>query len=78
MEESEKVVNGLKVVSGYLDMKSYTDNIAFNLIQHIEDALKLIESQKQEIAFLKGMQLQMLGNFTEEELGRMVSRVLPR
>ena len=78
MEEAEKVVNGLKVVSGYLDMKSYTDNIAFNLIPHIKDALKLIESQKQEIAFLKGMQLQMLGNFTEEELGRMVSKVLPR
>ena len=78
MEELDKVINGLKVVGGYLDMKSYTDNIAFNLIPHIKDALKLIESQKQEIAFLKGMQLQMLDNFSEEELGQMVSRVLPK
>ncbi len=77
-DELDRVINGLKVVGGYLDMKSYTDNIAFNLIPHIKDAVKLIESQKQEIDFLKAMQLQMSGNLSEEVLGQLVSNVLPR
>ena len=44
----------------------------------IRQALQLIESQKQEIAFLKAMQLQMSGNLSEEVLGQLVSNVLPR
>ena len=45
-DKLDKVIQGLKVVGGYLDMKSYTDNIAFNLIPHIKDALELLQEQE--------------------------------
>lgn len=45
----DKVIHGLKVVGGYLDMKSYTDNIAFNLIPRIKDALELLQEQEETI-----------------------------
>ena len=56
-DKLDKVINGLKVVGGYLDMKSYTDNIAFNLIPHIKDALKLLKEQDNEIDTLKTLVL---------------------
>ena len=48
MEELDRVINGLKVTGGYLDMKSYTDNIAFNLIPHIKDAVELLKEQDEQ------------------------------
>ena len=45
-DKLDKVIQGLKVVGGYLDMKSYTDNIAFILIPHIKDALELLQEQE--------------------------------
>jgi hypothetical protein len=40
------------------------------------DALALLKEQKQEIEFLKAMQLQTVHNMTEEDIGNAVARVL--
>jgi len=50
MPDRENVINGLKAVGGYLDMKSYTDNIAFNLIPHIKAAIAMLKEQEAVLA----------------------------
>lgn len=66
----QELLDSADVFDGYQDTQRIK-NI-------IRQALQLIESQKQEIAFLKAMQLQMSGNLSEEVLGQLVSNVLPR
>lgn len=40
------------------------------------DALALLKEQEQEIAFLKKMQLQTIGNMSEEDIGNSVAKIL--
>ena len=54
----QEILDSYDVLDGYQDTQRVK-----NVIRH---ALQLIESQKQEIAFLKAMQLQMSGNLSEK------------
>jgi hypothetical protein len=46
-------------------------------VQNIAKAvLALLKEQEQEIAFLKKMQLQTIGNMSEEDIGNSVAKIL--